>query len=546
MRTRNRTAARLLLLGRRGGGPVNTNPGSHNGTSPVIGTQIVGTAGTWSGSPTLTYQWYKNLAASTVGGTAISGATSLNYTPADGDSVFGYYVYFAEIPNLDTGAQVFSNVSGQVLATPVKHWWSADGVLWQTSARATLATANGDLVGAVDDKIAGGVNALQSTAGLRVTLRIDGTNKYLWFSGTKGLTAAAIAAFPSKRGCIFISFNNLASAAQYGLLGNFGGSSPVFIAYSTLSGGTEFKWFDGTHRESAAYDLPNTPYVQQFWRDSNTTMKFYRDDTLADSLTVNDAQPAANNLQIGGIGNALALIARVKDIIVTSDISDDLRDAIGTYLLTRPAPVAPKMVGFGDSITFGTGASSENTRWLNLVNAGLTIDHQIINSGVSGTSLQNTVQNTVSSIGGAAANNGRDTVASRVTAYTPDRVFILYGLNDLRLNDVAFTAAAFETDLGEVVDAIVTAGTAADDIVIGSPPYISDYAAGSPYNGGDSTKHDAYRDACAAVALAKGTRYVDVYQYMIDNGGASLISGDGIHPNDAGHAAIKTAFLSVV
>lgn len=206
----------------------------------------------------------------------------------------------------------------------------------------------------------------------------------------------------------------------------------------------------------------------------------------------------------------------------------------------------PPVVGFGDSITAGTGASDAAHRWLNLVHAAKGWGH-LTNSGGVATVLQNTVQNTVSTIGGACDNNGRDRYATAVVAHRPDYVLILYGLNDLRLNDVAFTADLFENDLGEVIDGMIAGGTSASQIVIGSPPHISDYTAGAPeYNGGSIAKHQAYTAKCAAVAAAKGTKYIDVYQWMIDNGGDSLVSGDGVHPNDAGHQAIANAFLSVM
>ena len=94
------------------------------------------------------------------------------------------------------------------------------------------------------------------------------------------------------------------------------------------------------------------------------------------------------------------------------------------------------------------------------------------NSGLGSTTLQNTIQNTVATLCAAVDNNGRDTYTTRVSASYPDYVLILYGLNDIRLNDVAYTTALFENDLGEVVDGLVAAGIAASRIVIGSPPYI--------------------------------------------------------------------------
>lgn len=204
------------------------------------------------------------------------------------------------------------------------------------------------------------------------------------------------------------------------------------------------------------------------------------------------------------------------------------------------------VVGFGDSIVSGTAATVESNRFINII--ANTNGWALTNAGIASTVLQNTVQNTVSTIGGAVDNNGRDTYAARVVSYNPDVVIILYGLNDLRLNDVAFSEANFQNDLEEIIDGIVAAGVSAQNIVIGSPPYIpnASYALFAPYNGGSAIKHAQYVTASAAVASTKGTKYIDVYQWMVDNGGDALISGDGVHPNDAGHAQIAAAFLSVL
>lgn len=248
---------------------------------------------------------------------------------------------------------------------------------------------------------------------------------------------------------------------------------------------------------------------------------------------------AANNYQNGTMAGAAALAVRHVAIYKVAP-TDAQMVAVSNSILGK------MLVAFGDSITAGTGASDAAHRWANLL--ATAKGWRLTNSGVVSTILQNTTQNTVATIGAAADNNGRDTVAARVTAYSPIYVAILYGLNDLRLNDAAITADNFETDLGEVVDAIVTAGTPAANIIIGSPPYMdpAHYSDGTPYNAGTTLKHQAYVAKCAAVATAKGTKYIDVYQWMIDNGGLTLLSGDSIHPNDAGHDAIADAFLSVL
>jgi hypothetical protein len=115
MKTTHRiAAASLLLFGRRNSGPANTVLPSISSETFVIDTEITGVAGEWTGSPTITRQWYWSLTETNSGGTAITGATALNYTPVTGDSVFGKYLYFVEIPNGDTDAAIASAAVGPV------------------------------------------------------------------------------------------------------------------------------------------------------------------------------------------------------------------------------------------------------------------------------------------------------------------------------------------------------------------------------------------------------------------------------------------------
>lgn len=204
------------------------------------------------------------------------------------------------------------------------------------------------------------------------------------------------------------------------------------------------------------------------------------------------------------------------------------------------------LVVYGDSITAGSVASDAAHRWANIV--ATTRGLILTNKGYSGTVLQNTIQNEVATIGGPADHNGRDDYIARriLRCFPASYIVILYGTNDILLNDAAFSAANYQNDLGELVDALVANGTPANQVVIGSPPYITSYVQAHPFDGGSIVKHQAYVAAAAAAAASRGTRYADVYQYMLDNGGDALISPDGLHPNDAGHAAIATAFLSVI
>jgi len=191
---------------------------------------------------------------------------------------------------------------------------------------------------------------------------------------------------------------------------------------------------------------------------------------------------------------------------------------------------------FGDSITYGDGASNISDRWSTLVANALNLKED--NQAISGTVLQNTVP--------VLVKNGRDRYQKDIIQRSPDYVYILYGLNDLRYNGAIFSTINFQHDLDEVVSGLISAGIPPSHIIIGSPPYINPagYSLYSPYNAGSTAKHREYRDATKAIARRYHAKWADVYQYMIDNGNNSLVSNDLIHPNNLGHQVIKNAILN--
>jgi lysophospholipase L1-like esterase len=257
-----------------------------------------------------------------------------------------------------------------------------------------------------------------------------------------------------------------------------------------------------------------------------------------------------DNVTIGG-GKITAEMTFFKGLIAeiisyNTDLSTPDLTKVENYLSNKYGDLSQQMAVIGDSVTTGVGASDIAHSWANLV--AINKGWRLHNGAHTATMLQNTVQNAVATLGAAAQYNGRDAYIERLLAYKGAKIFILYGLNDLRLNDVAITVALYENDLTEIVDGLIAGGVNAQDIIIGSPSYMNPatYGDGAPWNAGSTVKHVAYAASALAVATAKGTKYKDIYQYMIDNGGNTLLDPDGMHPNDAGHAAIATAFLSVI
>ena len=100
-----------------------SGPPSNSVAPAVTGTEANGktltsTSGTWSGSPTYAYQWYTNTAASTSGGTAITGATSSTFVLTDSqDDLYVYCVVTAT--NGEGSDSEPSNVVGPILGLTV-------------------------------------------------------------------------------------------------------------------------------------------------------------------------------------------------------------------------------------------------------------------------------------------------------------------------------------------------------------------------------------------------------------------------------------------
>lgn len=227
-----------------------------------------------------------------------------------------------------------------------------------------------------------------------------------------------------------------------------------------------------------------------------------------------------------------------------SELETYPRDLTGANLTTLGAPSWDTFVAYGDSVTQGFMATPG---FGDAVSSWLKAYYQ--NSGTGGISLQNTVQNTVAPTGQALANNMRDNYTAKVLDYDPRYVLLMGGLNDLRFSDAAFSSANFQTDLGEIVDAIIADGIPASRIIICSPPYMNpaNYGDSSPYNAGTTPKHVAYVAAAAAVASSKGTIYVDVYQAMLNEADpTALMQADGTHPLAAGHTVIANAIIAAI
>lgn len=544
----------LLLFGNRGPGtPTNSVLPSLAPNPPVIGTPMVYGPGDWStGTPEFDHY---EVSANGVDWTS-AAATMPDHDSPPTDSEFGKFIAVVET---NGGVEARSAATGAVdTAYGAYIRDTINPIFWRRYRETSgTAVANSGSAGAtLDGTLAGTIELAQTGLGPQ------GTGEGLMFDGTttKDTTAnnAALSGLTTQRWAFFCNPRSLGESNQSALF-EFGVWTLRFSNTTALVAIIETSGTDSSALTNAGQvDFISQPcWIFMDFDDANALgngrrIRLFRglNGALAQlTLQTNVAAtgtvtPPSADFVIGNNSAQSRSFDGVIDEVIGSDglWTTEQMEAIVAATETTAEPLR---VFFGDSITAGSNATLPSTRWVNIVAADQGWEHWR-RAGLASTVLQNSTQNSVATIGAAANNNARDNYTTRVLTGSPSVVLILYGLNDLRLNDAGFSAANFETDLGEVVDGLTAGGVLADDIVIGSPPHMVSYGLYSPYNGGNATKHDAYRDACAAVALAKGTRFADVYQAMLDNGGDALVDTDGVHPKDTGHAVIAAAFIAAL
>lgn len=115
-------------------------------------------------------------------------------------------------------------------------WLKADGVVWQDSARTTLATADGDPVGAWDDASGNGNHVLQATASKRPLLKTSG--------GATG-TGSKRVLFDGVDDFLQLLSLNLGTSWMICLLTTRGGAEDYFFGAKAGGGGSLITGYSG-------------------------------------------------------------------------------------------------------------------------------------------------------------------------------------------------------------------------------------------------------------------------------------------------------------
>lgn len=198
---------------------------------------------------------------------------------------------------------------------------------------------------------------------------------------------------------------------------------------------------------------------------------------------------------------------------------------------------------FGDSITAGASVA-EPLRWTNRLAARLNLT--LVNKGISGTVLQASPD----ASGQPRPDNGIGRYRQDLLGEDrSDVIAILYGFNDARYVGAPdiFNRDGFVRDYSKLLQGLIAAGYAPQDICIGSPPHIPDagFTVGSDgFAGQTREQFESYVETVRAMARSFGVFYAPVHELMQAEGADALVLPDLVHPNAEGHAVIAAAFAA--
>ncbi|HOB56949.1 MAG TPA: SGNH/GDSL hydrolase family protein [Rhodoglobus sp.] len=188
----------------------------------------------------------------------------------------------------------------------------------------------------------------------------------------------------------------------------------------------------------------------------------------------------------------------------------------GCTAVTPPAgdEDAPRVAFYGDSYTLGTGASDPSLRWSSIICAER--GWQEFNPSVNGLGFVNN-----------RATDGEGDLPALVIANDPSIVFITMGLND----NFSYDRAANQIRL-RITEDFTRLATALPDarFIVVEPFWYTDRRPESV-----EVIIGWVRDAAAAI----GADYIPGASHWIE-GHPEWMASDGLHPNDAGYAAMAT------
>ena len=205
--------------------------------------------------------------------------------------------------------------------------------------------------------------------------------------------------------------------------------------------------------------------------------------------------------------------------------------------------IALIVVGVGDSITAGTGASTSANFAATKLAARLSAllpayAVTVVNSGVGGVSADwtptSTTQTDLSS--GSMATNCYNTMKAAATG--AGLFNIMLGTNDARA-DTLRSASAYQANMQAMVTQLHTDFPSAKIALNGSPYFIPGSLSGAITEAGLPLLV-SYQGALAAIAASTPNASYNRANIYDEYAGNTGLLNDGVHPNDAGHDELAT------
>ncbi len=312
----------------------------------------------------------------------------------------------------------------------------------------------------------------------------------------------------------FVSIGSLGYAGS-DLAGTYGGSAP-FTAWVTTDASYKYGYLNGARTSQQAIASTTTSgTVQFFHRHDGASTDYY------------------GNLYVG---------AGFWGTGLTSTDSINLNTALTAAMIKLgrlQSPRKPTAVFFGDSITRGQGASTDNGSGAYGVSdftnysavATRTLGWQEINQGTPGREMR---QDT-----GGGISSGVNTYP-QIAGLKSDYVIFALGINDCQVGDATATGSStIYNDYQTKLETAIAAMKANNSRVI---------VCGMPYTTTTASKLVVWDAAAALAAKNQGVPFADLYRYGLDQVSTlgQTILVDSTHPNDLGHATYAAAVVDAV
>lgn len=553
-----------IVLGGVAVAPANTVAPSVTGTA-VVGQTLTTTNGTWTNSPTsYSYQWYR-------GATLITGATSSSYTLVQADAGNTSNIKCTVTATNGGGsASADSNTVAQILTVRTNSFLTASSITDNT-IKGALNTFDMFLVSSgIGSKLRAVYPFVGGTATTHKFNFLDARDLdaayRLSFSGT--WTHNSNGATPSSAFAnTFLNFNTVYGASGDYTIGNYvsglttGISSGAFIGSTYIwdwsANGSVGNVAMGNAGQSMVSNRVLSGLTMFTRKDATTIYNSYHGQTAEIALSFS-ANPNGN-YYIGAVNqNGSATFnsdgqrrfAFIGDKLTLAELNalgqaiQDLQTSLG-----RGVTATPIANFYGDSITFGVGASVTANRWTSKLATAKGWTE--VNFGRSGTALEETTPANPAGLS-PAYNFHKDGPAQiPIKGWRLNYMFISFGVNDCGFNFAGYNPTLFGTQYQNIINGAVAKGWTANKIVVNLGYYVKSPDAWNSYliygisSAADNARYFTFFTSADTVATNNGNIRANPYQYMIDNGGDTLLA-DGLHPNDAGHQVIANYMGALV